>query len=87
MMGVIVNLKLPKLEWTSEVTVIKQSAAVIVSMFIGIISLLFPFGIFLLLTHVNGNLVLSGAGMLMIAVCIMMFRYIQTKGERLFQTL
>ncbi|GGG02126.1 hypothetical protein GCM10010912_53690 [Paenibacillus albidus] len=87
MMGVIVNLKLPNLEWTSEVTVIKQSAAVIVSMFIGVISLLIPLGISLLLTHVNGNLILIGIGMIMIAVCLVMFRYIQTKGERLFRTI
>jgi len=86
-MGVIVNLKLPKLEWTSEVTVIKQSAAVLVSMLIGIVSLLVPFGISLLLIHVNGNLLLTGFGMMMIAGCIAMFRYIQINGERLFQTL
>ncbi|MGN7764116.1 hypothetical protein [Paenibacillus sp. 22594] len=87
MMGVIVNLKLPNLEWTSEVTVVKQSAAVIVSMFIGILSLLFPFGISLLLTHVNDNLILLGDGMLMVAICVGMFRYIQTKGDELLQKL
>ncbi|KWX71943.1 ABC-2 type transport system permease protein [Paenibacillus jilunlii] len=87
MLGIIINLKLPKLEWTSEVAVVKQSAAVLASMFIGIISLLIPLGISLLLAHVNGKLILSGVGMLMIAVCIAMFRYMQTKGERLVQKL
>ncbi|WP_019914170.1 hypothetical protein [Paenibacillus sp. HW567] len=87
MVGVIVNLNLPNLEWTSEVTVVKQSAAVIVSMFIGILSLLVPVGTFLLLTHVNGNVILLGAGMLMAAMCVGMYRYIQTKGEQLLQKL
>lgn len=45
MVGVIVNLKLPKLEWTNEVSVIKQSASVLVAMIIGFISLLIPFGL------------------------------------------
>ncbi|AIQ71692.1 hypothetical protein PGRAT_31975 [Paenibacillus graminis] len=87
MMGVIINLKLPNLEWTSEVAVVKQSAAILVSMFTGIISLLFPLGTSLLLPHVNGKLMMSGVGMIMIAVCIAMFRYIQTKGEQLVQKL
>jgi ABC-2 type transport system permease protein len=87
LMGVIVNLKLPNLEWTSEVTVVKQSAAVLVSMLIGFISLVIPFGISLLLSHVNGNLILLGIGIIIMAVCSVMYRYIQTNGEQLFQAL
>ncbi|MGF7046780.1 ABC-2 type transport system permease protein [Paenibacillus sp. DS2015] len=85
MMGVIVNLRLPKMEWTSEVLVVKQSAAVLVSMLIGFISLVIPLGISLLLSQVNGSLILLGIGMIMIAVCGLMYRYIQTKGEQLFR--
>ncbi|MNC76025.1 hypothetical protein D3C75_1276660 [compost metagenome] len=66
---------------------VKQSAAVLVSMFTGIISLLIPLGVSLLLAHVNGNLILSGVGMIMIAGCIAMYRYLQIKGERLVQKL
>lgn len=84
MIGVIVNLKLPKLDWTSEVTAIKQSAAVLVSMIIGFLSLLVPFALVLLLSTVNGNLILSGFGVLMAAVCYALFRYIQNRGELLF---
>jgi len=87
MMGVLVNLKFPNLEWTSEVTAIKQSASVIVAMLIGFISLVIPFAFVLLLSHVNGNLILLGIGLIMIAVCSVIFRYIRTKGEQLFQTL
>uniref|UniRef100_UPI003F656E6A hypothetical protein n=1 Tax=Paenibacillus sp. FA6 TaxID=3413029 RepID=UPI003F656E6A len=87
LMGVIVNLKLPKLEWTSEVTVIKQSAAVLVSMLLGFISLVIPLGIFLLLSPVNGNLILLGIGIVMLVLCGVMYRYIRIHGERLFQLL
>lgn len=84
MLGVIVNLKLPKLDWTSEVAVIKQSAAVLVSMILGFISLVVPAALFMLLRSVNGNLILLGYGILMAAVCAGMYRYIQVSGERLF---
>lgn len=87
MLGVIVNLKLPKLEWTSEVTVIKQSASVLVSMFLGFISIVVPFVILLLLSHVNVNLILSGIGVVMLVVCSVMYKYIATEGERLLQAL
>lgn len=87
MLGVIVNLKLPKLEWTSEVAVIKQSASVLVSMFLGFISIVVPFAILLFLSHVNVNLILSGIGVVMLVVCSMMYKYIATEGERLFQAL
>lgn len=60
MIGVLVNLKLPKLEWTNEVSVVKQSASVLVALLIGFISLLIPFGLSLLLADLNSNLVLLG---------------------------
>ncbi|WNS45975.1 hypothetical protein [Paenibacillus sp. MMS20-IR301] len=85
-LGVIVNLKLPKLEWTSEVSVIKQSAAVLVAMILGIVSVIIPGGL-LLLGKVNGNLILLGYGILLAAACAGMYRYIRSNGERLFREL
>ncbi|MGG4343644.1 hypothetical protein [Paenibacillus lautus] len=87
MLGVIVNLKFPKLEWTSEVTVIKQCASVYVSMLLGFVSIVIPIAILLLLSHVNVNLILSGIGVVMLVVCSVMYKYIATEGERLFQAL
>lgn len=87
MLGVIANLKLPNLEWTTEVTVIKQSAAVLVSMLLGFISVVVPLAIMFMLSHVDGNLVLSGIGVILLALCYVMYRYIATRGERLFQAL
>lgn len=87
LLGVIVNLKLPKLEWTSEVAVVKQSAAVLVSMLLGVVSLAVPFLLLFLLPDLNGNLILLGYSVLLAAVCGGMYRYIQISGERLFQKL
>ncbi|MEK5417545.1 MULTISPECIES: hypothetical protein [unclassified Paenibacillus] len=87
MVGVIVNLKLPKLEWTNEVSVIKQSASVLVAMIIGFISLLIPFGFSFLLSDLNGNLVMLGIGVVILVACGVMYRYIQSTGEFLFRAL
>lgn len=87
MMGVLINMKFPKLEWTSEVTVIKQSAAVLVSMLIGFISLAIPCLLSLLLVDLNGNLILLGTGIVLVVACGMMYQYMRTKGEQLFQAL
>ena len=87
MAGVLVNLKFPKMEWTSEVTVIKQSAAVLVAMLIGFVSLAIPFLLSLLLSDLNGNLILLGTGLLLTVACGGMYKYMQTKGEELFQGL
>lgn len=87
MLGVITNLRLPKLEWTSEVAAIKQSASVLVSMFLGFISIVIPFALLFGLSQVNSNLVLSGIAVVMLVICGLMYKYISTEGERLFQAL
>lgn len=87
MIGVVVNLKFPKLEWTNEVMVIKQGAAVLVSMLLGFISLLIPFGLSFLLSDLNGDLLLAGIGLIVIVVCGVLYRYIQSRGEVLFKAL
>ncbi|MEK4043447.1 hypothetical protein NSU18_07260 [Paenibacillus sp. FSL H8-0048] len=87
LLGVMVNLKLPKLDWTSEVAAIKQSASVLVTMLIGVLTLAVPAILFMLLPGVGGNLILLGYGVLLVAVCAGMYRFIQINGERLFQKL
>lgn len=87
LMGVMINLKLPKLEWTSEVQVVKQSAAVLVAMLIGIISLLVPVGLSILLTGVDGKVIMLAVGMIMAMVCAGLYRYMRVNGERLFRGL
>lgn len=87
LLGVMVNLKLPKLDWTSEVAAIKQSASVLVTMVIGVLTLAVPAVLFMLLPGMDGNLILLGYCILMAAVCAGMYRYIQINGERLFAKL
>ncbi|WP_054954646.1 hypothetical protein [Paenibacillus dakarensis] len=87
MVGVLVNLKLPNFTWTSEVTVIKQSAAVLVSMLIGFISLVIPAGAAVVLSDIHAHALLLGIAFLMIAACGLLYGYIHKHAERLFQAL
>lgn len=85
--GVLMNLKFPNFEWTSETTVIKQGVAVLGSMLVNFISLIIPFVVSLLLPDVDGNLILLGYAVILMAVCSVLYQYIHTKGERMFQAL
>ncbi|WP_241781919.1 hypothetical protein [Paenibacillus sp. DMB5] len=84
LMGIIVNLKLPKLEWTNEVQVVKQSAAVLVAMLLGFISLIIPAGLSFVLTSVDGRVIMLGAGVILAGVSAGMYRYVKAQGEGLF---
>ncbi len=84
--GLIINLKLPKLDWTTEVTVIKQSAAVLVSMFIGFIFVVIP--AILIFTLPVNPLVINGVATVVVALLsVLLYRYLTTKGEKLFSAL
>jgi len=85
--GLLVNLKMPNLNWTSEVTVIKQSGATMITilsnMFLSFLPILLMFilpGVKLAI--INGVLALS----LIILSCIM-YRYMNTKGTKIFTQL
>ncbi|WP_042197170.1 hypothetical protein [Paenibacillus camerounensis] len=82
--GVIVNLKLPKLEWTTEVQVVKQSAAVLVAMLLSFVSLLVPLALKFLLTGLDGKVIMLGIGVILAGLCAGMYRYLKNAGERLF---
>lgn len=87
LIGVLVNLKLPNFTWTNEVTAIKQSAAVMVSMLVSFISLFIPIGLSMLLSDMNANLILLVIALLMTLASFVLYKYIQRHAERLFQVL
>lgn len=88
LLGLLVNLLFPKLDWVSEVQVVKQSLSVILSMAIG--GILFGgmfYGFFKLSGTVSMNtLIVLGIGAILLLdaglwVCLM------TKGKQLFERL
>lgn len=86
--GLVVNLHFPKMDWISEVSVVKQSMSVIVCLALGMIL----FG-----AMVYGYIKLgmqfpkeAGLGVclgILIAICAGLWMYLRTKGTQLFDAL
>ncbi len=86
-MGLIINLHFPKLEWNTQVTAVKQSASVLIAVFSGFVSILLPVGIFAALTPTN--LILFQVLWLAAAVIIniLAYTYLRGRGIALFKRL
>ena len=86
--GLFANLKMPNLDWSSEVVPIKQSAPVTIALFGGwivvggLVALFFAVGNYLSPTV---YLVLSAA--VLAVITVLLLRWIFTRGVRIFETL
>ena len=85
--GLIVNLKLPQLEWTTEVTIIKQSAATVVGLLVGFAGVLVPIIIIVALKGIKVSLISFGTIIVVSVINFVMYRYLSKKGKILFQKL
>lgn len=86
-MGIVINLKWPDLEWSSEVVVIKQSLATVIGMLTGFLSIIIPGAIVLFIPSINNDMKLMGITVIISILTLMAYRYMNTKGERLFRSL
>lgn len=84
--GLLVNLKMPNLNWTSEVTVIKQSGATMIAVLLNMFLSFLPF---ILMLALNIRLVIINGVMALGLVILsgIMYRYINTKGVKIFAQL
>ena len=87
-LGLIVNLKLPNLTWTSEIAAVKQSLSVLVAMFTswGIAALLIV-GYFTIGTLMSAELYLTLAFGVYTSVCGFMLVWLGTRGVEIFERL
>lgn len=87
-LGLIVNLKLPNLSWTSEIVAVKQSLSVVVSLFAswGIAALLIV-GYFTLGTLMSAELYLTLAFALYTSAFGFMLVWLGTRGVKIFERL
>lgn len=86
--GLFLNLRHPKMDWTSEIVVVKQSASVMLTMFGGmfIVILLFaPFFIFL--RHVTDWIYLLGVTVIVYAGAAALYGWLRTGGVKVFRKL
>lgn len=87
-LGLFVNLKMPNLNWTSEIVPIKQSMSVTIALFGGWIIILVFAGLYALLDSVLSPLLyLLLVCVLILSVCIVLIRWIFTEGAKIFAKL
>ena len=86
--GLITNLKYPKLDWENSAEVVKQSTssfmAVMIGMFLMIISIVL---LMMLLGKISSLLILILAIVIYIIIDISLYTYITTKGVKVFNKL
>ena len=88
LVGLFANLKLPNLNWTSEIVPIKQGASVFIVLFGGWVVVLLLGGLYVLLAQVlTPELYLLAASVLLLAVSGLLLRWIRTRGARIFENL
>lgn len=86
--GLVLNLKIPNLTWTSEAVPVKQGMSVMLALFGGwavVIALgaLCWFG----LRFLSPAACMAAAAVLMAAVSFLLYRWLRTRGARIFETL
>lgn len=96
-LGLCMNLKRPNLSWTNEIVPIKQSAAVMIALFGGWAIVIVIIGVYILLQSffgIFGDPAGPGMAVYMMAVCVallaacvVLMRWIFTKGVKIFEQL
>lgn len=86
-MGIIINLKWPNLEWSNEVAVIKQSMATLLVMVVGLISIIVPGVLVIIIPGVSTIMKLIMLLVVMIVLIYGAYRYMVIKGDKLFRDL
>lgn len=82
-LGLKCDLSSPKLDWTSEVTVVKQSKPVLLTMLAGMLLTIIP----ALLALPLGMLPIIVAFVLVVVLDIVLYRNLMTKGVKQFESL
>ena len=84
----VLSVRLPNLTWTNEITPIKQSAAIFIAMFGGwVISAIFPV-VYLIIGYKLGAAVyLSICSAVLAIVSLILLRWLNTRGAKIFASL
>ena len=87
-LGLTLGLKMPNLTWTAEITPIKQSASVAVSLLGGwVYGLLMGGGFFLLGKHVTVEAYLLAFSALTLVLCALLYLWLKERGTRMLEEL
>lgn len=87
LIGLLINLYFPKLEWTTQVAVVKQSASVLLATLFSFISIILPTAVFVMLKPQNISLYLIGVSAVLLILGIVLIKVVNTVGVKKFQEL
>lgn len=88
LVGLALNLKLPNLHWTDETVPVKQSMSVTLALFGGWVIVLALGGLYFAVDQWIGPMgYLVCVGVLLAASAAGLFRWLRTKGSKIFETL
>ncbi|SHO51246.1 hypothetical protein [Anaerocolumna xylanovorans] len=82
--GLLFNLLLPKFDWSSEITVIKQSMAVLASIFTGFVAAMLRVAVKSILPAVTGFAALLIGTVLLAAITAILYLFLRKTGEKRF---
>ena len=86
--GLFMGLKMPNLNWTQEITVIKQSMGVMIALFGGWVLVAALAGLYYLVARLLGPLTyLLCAAVLLAVLSALLLRWIRTRGAEIFEAL
>lgn len=85
--GILINLYFPKLEWTTQVSVVKQSASVIVAILANFAVIGIIVALFAIIQPNNTNLFLSIISIILLIVNVILIKILNTTGVRKFREL
>ncbi len=89
--GLLINLYFPKLDWTSQVQVVKQSLSSMISILMGgilvAVMIFITIGINKVFAITNVNLYLGAIALLLVLLILLVYTILKIKGEKLFNKL
>ena len=86
-LGIIVNLKYPKLNGASDVAIVKQSLSVLISVYLGILMGILPIIVFFLLDITNVDAYVGIVILILACVTWILWKILKNYGVKRFRTL
>ena len=85
--GLMINLYFPKLEWTSHMAVVKQSVSVFISMLANFVIIIITIVLFVAIEPSNANVFLFATAFVLLLVTLVFVKVLKTIGVRRFAEL
>lgn len=91
LLGLMFDLKKPKLDWNTAAEAVKQSASVMLSLLISFLAVCVPVGVYAVLlstgTLVSPEIILAGSAVFFALICLPIWLWIKNKGVKIFASL